>query len=101
VDDVIIGSPFKLTERLIKDLNISVVVKSLDVIQGNVLTQALELNPYEVPINKDLLTEVEIESTLTLNEIAKRIGQNREAMKKKVLNSSFKQDEYEKNSKYI
>lgn len=73
VDDVIIGAPFKITERLIKDLNISVVVKSLDVIQGSVKSQAMNLKPYEVPQYKDILAEVEISSTITLKEIAKRI----------------------------
>ena len=73
VDDVIIGAPFKITERLIKDLNVSVVVKSLDVIQGSVKSQAMNLKPYEVPQYKDILAEVEISSTITLKEIAKRI----------------------------
>ena len=101
VDDVIIGAPFKITERLIHDLNVSVVVESLDVIQGNILSQALELKPYEVPRNLGLMVDVEIHSTMTLKEIAKRVADNRDAMAKKVLRSSFKQDEFEKNAKYI
>jgi len=77
------------------------VVESLDVIQGNILSQALDLKPYEVPRKLGLMVEVEIHSTLTLKEIAKRVADNREAIAKKVLSSSFKQDEFEKNSKFI
>ena len=86
---------------MIKDLNISVIVPSLDFIQGSIKTQALKLQPYELPKSMDILVGVDIESTITLQEIANRVTNNREAMKKKVLKSSFKQDEFEKNSKYI
>jgi len=101
VDDVIIGAPFVVTNRLIKDLNISVVVKSLEIIQGNVKSEALALKPYEAPAKNDMLTDVEIESTITLKEIADRIANNREAIQQKVLKSSAKQDDYEMNAKFI
>jgi len=48
VDDVIIGAPFKITDKLIRDLGVSVVVKSLDYIQGTLREDAKLLNPYEV-----------------------------------------------------
>ena len=100
VDDVIIGAPFKITERMIRDLNISVVVQSLDVMQGNIKSQALDLNPYEVPMSKDILVEVEIDSDIDLKEIVRRVASNREVMVKIVIWLS-KQDAYEKNSKFI
>ena len=101
VDDVIIGAPFKITDRLIKDLNVSVMVKSLDIIQGSVKSEALELKPYEVAAKLDILTEVEIKSNMTLQEIAERVLQHKEAITKKVQRSSVKQDDYEKNAKHI
>lgn len=101
VDDVIIGAPFVVTDKLIRDLNISVVVKSLDVIQGSVKSKALELKPYEIPLKKDMLAEVDIESTLTLKEIAARVQKNKDAITKKCQLSTAKQDHFEQNSKFI
>jgi ethanolamine-phosphate cytidylyltransferase len=101
VDDVIIGAPFMITERLLKDLNVSVVVKSLDVIQGNVKSRAIDLNPYEVAQQKGILAEIEVECTLTPLEIAERIVANKEAITQKVMKSSARQDQYEKDAKFI
>ena len=61
VDDVIIGAPFKVTERLLRDLNVSVVVKSLDVMQGSLNADAMALDPYEVPAQLEMLTQVDVE----------------------------------------
>ena len=61
VDDVIIGAPFKVTERLLRDLNVSVVVKSLDVMQGSLKADAFALDPYEVPAQLEMLTQVDVE----------------------------------------
>jgi len=61
----------------------------------------LDLKPYEVPYTKDIISEVEIESTLTLQEIARRVGSNREAIAQKVLKSAVKQEAFEENAKYI
>lgn len=55
VDDVIIGAPFKITDQLIKDLNVSVVVKSLEFIQEIILEEAKELKPYEVSLEKFII----------------------------------------------
>lgn len=101
VDDVIIGAPFKITERLIKDLNVSVVVKSLDFIQETIKPHALQLNPYEEALKKDVLVEVTIETTLTLKEIAQRVANNREAITKKLTKTAARQEDFEKNSKFI
>lgn len=101
MDDVIIGAPFKITNELIRDLNVSVVVKSLDFIQGSIKSFALGDKPYEVPLAKDMLVEVDIESTLTLKEIASRISNNREAIEKKVLKSTAKQEAFEENAKFM
>lgn len=48
IDDVIIGAPFKITNKMIRDLNISVVVKSLEYMQGMLTEEAKVFNPYEV-----------------------------------------------------
>lgn len=48
VDDVIIGAPFKITNKLIKDLNVSVVVKSWEYITNSMIEEARLMNPYEV-----------------------------------------------------
>lgn len=101
VDDVIIGAPFVITERLIRDLNVSVVVKSLDSIQGCVKSEASMLNPYEEAIKKDMLVEVDITCTLTLKEIAQRVANSRDAISEKISKASVKQDNFELNSKYF
>jgi len=48
VDDVIIGAPFKVTNKLIRDINAGIVVKSLEYIQHTLREEARLLNPYEV-----------------------------------------------------
>jgi ethanolamine-phosphate cytidylyltransferase len=101
VDDVIIAAPFKITDKLIKDLNVSVVVKSLDFIQGSIKSHFLKLNPYEEASKIEILAEVTIESTLTLKEIAQRVANCREAITKKVIKTAARQADYETNSQYI
>jgi len=101
VDDVIIGAPFKITEKFVKDLNISVVVKGLHVQQGGIKSEALDLKPYEYAKEKDILTEVDINCTITMKEIVDRILLNKEAITQKVMKSTTKQELYEKNSKFI
>lgn len=98
---MIIGAPFKITDKLIKDLNVSVIVKSLDVTQGSVKSEALELKPYEVAEQKDMLTEIDMECTITLKEIAERVAAHREAIQNKVTRSSAKQHEYEQSAKFV
>ena len=95
VDDVIIGAPFKITERLLKDLNISIVVKCLELTQGCVRSEAMALNPYEVPEKYELIREVSVECPITMKEIAKRAVKNKEAMEKKILKYTARQDEFE------
>lgn len=48
VDDVIIGAPFKITENMIRDLSISVVVKSFESTKGMHTEEAEAFKPYEV-----------------------------------------------------
>ena len=95
VDDVIIGAPFKLTERLLTNLSISIVVKSLDTIQGAIRSEALDLKPYEIPEKFEMIKEVCIECPITMKEIIKRVVKNEEAMKKKILKYSVRQEEFE------
>eukprot|EP00345_Euplotes_harpa_P016930 CAMPEP_0168340814 /NCGR_PEP_ID=MMETSP0213-20121227/14291_1 /TAXON_ID=151035 /ORGANISM="Euplotes harpa, Strain FSP1.4" /LENGTH=244 /DNA_ID=CAMNT_0008347129 /DNA_START=588 /DNA_END=1318 /DNA_ORIENTATION=+ len=95
VDDVIIGAPFKITNRLLRDLNVSVVVKSLDVIKNTLRPEALEINPYEVAEKQGILCEVSVECGITLKEIADRVAANKEAIEKKVAKSSKKQNDFE------
>ena len=101
VDDVIIGAPFKITERLLRDLNISVVVKSLDIIQGTVNLESLALKPYEVAEQLDMMKEVSIDWTITVYEIIRRVQKNKEAIEKKVLKYSARQNDYESNAAYM
>jgi ethanolamine-phosphate cytidylyltransferase len=100
VDDVIIGAPFKLTERLLRDLNVSVVVKSLDATQGALLPTAAALEPYEAAAQLDMLTQVEVESPITVKEIIRRVHKNKEAIEKKVAKYSARQNDYETNATY-
>ena len=100
VDDVIIGAPFKVTERLLRDLNVSVVVKSLDVMQGSLKTDAVALDPYEVPAQLEMLTQVDVEWPITISEIIRRVQSNKEAIEKKVAKYAARQNEYESNASY-
>lgn len=50
VDDVIIGAPYKLTDKMIKDIGAHVVVKSLEYTQKMIRLEADHINPYEVSI---------------------------------------------------
>ena len=101
VDDVIIGAPFKITDRLLRDLNVSIVVKSLDLIQGSINSYALALNPYEVPEKLDIIKDVNIECTITVKEIIRRVQKNKEAIEKKVIKYAARQNDYESNATYV
>lgn len=101
VDDVIIGAPFKITERLLKDLNVSVVVKSLEYYQGTIKDEALNLEPYGVAEKFGLVQEVKIECPITMKALAERVYHNKELMEKKIQKYSARQDHYEMTASYI
>ena len=84
VDDVIIGAPFKITETLIKDLNPSVIVKSLDFCSGLMREEAEALKPYEVPDKTGISHEFDSSCKLTMRIIAERVAINRDAIENKV-----------------
>lgn len=61
VDDVVIGSPYILTEDLIKSLNIKKVVQVTDTDEDQVLPQFRNtINPLEVAQKMGILEQIQI-----------------------------------------
>jgi len=79
VDDVVIGAPYIITEDLIRSLNISKVVY-VDTAEDRVKTEYQNIDPYVVPKEQNIYTEIpRIENDLTLEDIARRVEANRAA----------------------
>jgi ethanolamine-phosphate cytidylyltransferase len=102
VDEVIIGSPFKITEDLIKSFNISVIVKGKD--YDDMISDLPEelQNPYKVAEEKGIVVELgELESVITHSEITKRLHKNMDKIEAKVIKSNLKQDNYYENKSFV
>ncbi|KAF4677326.1 hypothetical protein FOL47_002254 [Perkinsus chesapeaki] len=96
VDDVLADAPFAPTEDLILQLGVSVVVKGTERDVGEL---GLDLNedPYLIPREMGILTEIQSESTLSVNEILERIDEQRHARAKVIQNKMRKEREYTEN----
>lgn len=95
VDDVIIGAPWKITENMIKNFSISLVVegslgKSMHNTTGKlyinieyinnilIILEYLKDDPYEIPKKLGIYQTISSEIPMTMNEIIQRILNNRE-----------------------
>jgi ethanolamine-phosphate cytidylyltransferase len=76
VDEVIIGAPWKVTEDMIKTMNISLVVHGTHYDALNV--RDTDEDPYEVPKRFGIFREIPSSSDLSVPKIIERIVRNRE-----------------------
>ncbi|KAF4661421.1 hypothetical protein FOZ61_003194 [Perkinsus olseni] len=97
VDDVLADAPFAPTKDLILQLGVSVVVKGTERDVGERGLEHMGEDPYRVPREMGILTEIESESTLTVGEILKRIDLQRHARAKVIENKMKKEREYTAN----
>lgn len=90
VDDVIFGAPEKITEEMIKHLNVQVVVKFVTPkMKGKDETER-EKDIFEASKRLGVCKEVEVSSELTNEIIAERIWQRKEMYIKKYISKSKK-----------
>lgn len=76
VDEVIIGAPWKVTEDMIKTMNISLVVHGTHYDELNIRDG--DDDPYEVPKRLGIFREIPSSSDLSVPKIIERIVRNRE-----------------------
>jgi len=79
VDEVIIGAPWIVTEELIKNYNVSVVVEGTIRDVGNEYKKQEEVDPYEYPKKIGIFKQIESPNKLTASDIVERVKQNRKA----------------------
>jgi len=80
VDEVVISAPWKITETLIKSLNVKVVVKGKE---SDCRQSALDDDTYEVPRRMGILKEVDSSSHLHARELVDRILKQRQTYEKR------------------
>ena len=99
VDDVVIGAPYIITEDLIKTLNIKKVVQVRSR-EDQVRPEFSHIDPFADPKSQGIYVELPpVENDLTLEDIAQRIANNREAYSAKFNKRKAKQDDYYLNLK--
>jgi ethanolamine-phosphate cytidylyltransferase len=107
VDEVVIASPWVVTEDLLKSLNISLVVQGtinkLDLEVVKTRKQSLDYNdnqdPYELPKRLSIYQEVPSERNIETQHIIQRIIDNRLRHLNKFKRSSKKEENYYANTK--
>ena len=107
VDEVVIASPWAVSEDLLKSLNISLVVQGtiskVDIEMHRGRKQSLEYSnsedPYEVPKRLGIYTEVPSQREIETKHIIQRIIENRLRHLKKFSTSSKKEENYYANIK--
>lgn len=100
-DEVVMGAPWKVTEDLIKSMNVAVVVQgtipkydeSLRTLRKGSL-DILGEDPYEVAKERGIYVEVESEIPIETKDIIQRIIDNRLNVMKKYTKTSVKEDRY-------
>ena len=84
VDDVVIGAPYIITEDFLLSLGINKVVHVITD-EDQVKPEHRHIDPYMIPKEQKIYTELpQIANDLTLQQIAKRVENNRAAFEKKV-----------------
>ena len=107
VDEVVIATPWVVTEDLLKSLNISLVVQGtinkLDLELVNKRKQSLDYNdnqdPYELPKRLGIYQEVPSERNIETQHIIQRIIDNRLKHLNKYNKNSKKEESYYANTK--
>ena len=93
VDDVIFGAPERITEDLIHNLNVNVVVQFITPEMKEGKCSKEEKN-YEVAKKLGILKEVEVSGELTNDVLSDRIWENKEQYIKKYIKKITKVDEH-------
>lgn len=99
VDDVIMGAPWAITEDMIKNYNISVVVA------GSNLKNAIDINPgpdpYVVAKEKGIYVQVESSYILNAEDIVDRIIANRRQYEERNSRMVANEDRYYETREYV
>ena len=93
VDDVIFGAPERITEDLIHNLNVNVVIKFITPKMKEGKCDNEEKN-YEVAKKLGILKEIELSGELTNDVLSDRIWENKEQYIKKYIKKIQKVDEH-------
>ena len=93
IDDVIFGAPERITEDLLHNLKVDVVVKFVTPNMKNGKCDKEEKN-YEVAAKLGKLKEVEVSGELTNDVLSDRIWENKEQYIKKYIKKSAKVDDH-------
>ena len=94
VDDVVIGAPYVITEDFLLSLGIKKVVHVLTD-EDKVKPEHQHIDPYAIPKEQKIYVELpKIENDITLQQIAKRVENNRVAFEKKVAKKLESQNKY-------
>ena len=93
VDDVIFGAPERITEDLIHNLNVNVVVQFITPEMKEGKCSKEEKN-YEVAKKLGILKEIEVSGELTNDVLSDRIWENKEQYIKKYIKKITKVDEH-------
>jgi ethanolamine-phosphate cytidylyltransferase len=76
VDEVIIGAPLNITETMIKNFKISLVVEGSSTVNRDDMKKHQD-DPYEVPMRLGIYQVIESDVKITADELAERIVKNR------------------------
>lgn len=100
-DEVIIGAPWKVTEDLIKSMNVAVVVQGTipkyDESIRSLRKGSLDIHgedPYEIAKERGIYTEVDSEIPIETSDIIQRIIDNRLNILKKYTRTAAKEERY-------
>ncbi|KAF6001111.1 hypothetical protein F1559_003061 [Cyanidiococcus yangmingshanensis] len=99
VDEVIIGAPWKVTEDMIKTMNISVVVHGTHYDALNI--RDTDDDPYEVPKRLGIFREIPSSSDLSVPKIIERIVRNRERYLERQQRKSKQEASYYANKTHV
>lgn len=101
VDEVVIGAPWKVTEDLIKSMNVAVVVQGTipkyDESIRSLRKGSMDIHgedPYEVAKARDIYIEVDSEIPIETQDIIQRIIDNRLNILKKYTRTAAKEERY-------
>lgn len=93
IDDVIFGAPERITEDLVHNLNVTIVVQFITPEMKEGKCDKEEKN-YEIAKKLGILKEVEVSGELTNDVLSERIWENKEQYIKKYIKKITKVDEH-------
>ena len=103
VDDVIIGALYIITEDLITSLRIKKVIVITDTEEDKPMRLFKDIDQFEVPRKLGILQEVTVNSSfydMTMEKIANRVLENRQAIELKVQKKKKSENLYYQNKQF-